>query len=66
MSDPHEQIQPAPEHSHPAAPAPFSEDELHQLRTNDILAAKVIVSLMSGIFAVGLVLYTIILVTVLS
>jgi hypothetical protein len=51
-------------HSHAEHPSPFSDAELQELHTNDILAGKFVVMLMAGIFSVGLVLYTVILIAV--
>lgn len=46
-----------PGHHH--APAlPFSESEWHEFQASDILAGKVIIALLGGIFLVGLILYT--------
>jgi hypothetical protein len=55
---------PADAHGHHAAAAPFSAGELGELRSSDILAGKLVVCLMAGIFSVGLVLYSIILIAV--
>lgn len=54
MSDPH-----AHDHGHPS-PAPFNEAEIQYFHAQDLYAAKVVVSLMVGIFSVGVVLYTIV------
>jgi hypothetical protein len=51
-------------HDHGHAASPFSDRELGELRSSDILAGKLVVCLMAGIFSVGLVLYSIILVAV--
>jgi hypothetical protein len=60
MTEPHD-------HAHAAAAAaPFTPDELEQLHAADRFAGKAVVSLMVGIFATGLVLYSIILGVVLS
>jgi len=50
--------------SHAAHPGPFSDAEVQQLQTSDVLAGKLVVCLMAGIFSVGLVLYTIIMIAV--
>lgn len=54
MTDPH-----AHDHGH-AAPVPFTDTEIQYFHAQDLYAAKVVVSLMVGIFSVGVVLYTIV------
>ena len=61
MSDPHAHDHAFSEHplGHAAA-APFTDAEIAQFHAQDLYAAKVVVSLMVGIFCVGVVLYTIV------
>ena len=51
MSEPH-----AAPHGHPAGP--FTPEEVLAFQASDRGAAKVIVLLMTGIFSIGLVLYS--------
>jgi hypothetical protein len=51
MSDPHE-------HAATAPALPFSEVEWKEFHDNDIHAGAAIILLMTGIFSIGLVLYT--------
>ncbi|MCI0683198.1 MAG: hypothetical protein L0Y71_13940 [Gemmataceae bacterium] len=57
MTDPHAHDH---AHGHPA-PLPFTEEEIQHLHAQDLYAATVVVSLMVGIFSVGVVLYLIVL-----
>lgn len=56
--------------SHPHGPAasslPFSEAEWEQLQADDRHGGAVVIALMAGIFTIGLILYTIVLVSILS
>lgn len=45
---------------HAPTASPFTETEIQQLHAEDLAAAKAVVSLMVGIFLVGVVLYTIV------
>jgi hypothetical protein len=49
----------------PANPLHFSEAEWEQLQADDRHGAAVVIGLMTAIFAIGLVLYSIVLTTVL-
>jgi hypothetical protein len=51
-------------HHHASAASPFTDAEIQQLHAEDLAAAKAVVSLMVGIFFVGVVLYTIVAVAV--
>jgi hypothetical protein len=65
--DDHITATPVAPHAHDhAAVSPFSDRELGELRSSDILAGKLVVCLMAGIFSVGLVLYSIILIAVMT
>jgi hypothetical protein len=52
------------EHHHSSADMPFTEAELQELHTQDYLAGQRVVGLMLGIFVIGVILYTIVAVTV--
>ena len=56
MSDPH--------HS-PTAGLPYSEADWHEFHQEDIKAGKAVVVLMTAIFSLGVVLYTIVMTAVL-
>ena len=47
-------------HGHGHAPFPFSDEERKEFEKDDIFAGGAVVVLMSAIFGIGLVLYTII------
>lgn len=47
-------------HGHTSTPLPFSDAELEDFHKSDIQAGKMVVILLTGIFLIGLVLYTII------
>ncbi len=49
----------------PASPLHFSPAELEQLQADDRHGAVVVLGLMTAIFATGLILYTIVLVSIL-
>jgi hypothetical protein len=50
-----------PSHGHHGhTPSPFSELELEEFHKNDRFAGGMVVTLMAAIFSVGLVLYTIV------
>jgi hypothetical protein len=77
MSDSHpEGIQSTPDdgpshgiqvgHGHALAPAPFSEAEIARFQREDRYAGGAIVVLMTSIFSIGVVLYTIVLLSTLS
>jgi hypothetical protein len=77
MSDSHpEGIQSTPEHGpshgiqtghgHSHAPAPFSDAEIARFQREDRYAGGAIVVLMTSIFSIGVVLYTIVLLSCIS
>jgi hypothetical protein len=52
-------------HSHAAAnPLPFSEAEWEQLQADDRHGAAVVIGLMTTIFSIGLILYTVVLLSI--
>jgi hypothetical protein len=55
-----------PHHGSARAAALFSEEELRQFQRSDLGGAAVVVSLMTGIFLTGLLIYTTILIVVTS
>jgi hypothetical protein len=48
------------ESHHAPAASPFTDAEIQQLHAEDFAAAKAVVSLMVGIFFIGVVLYSIV------
>jgi hypothetical protein len=54
---------PSHDHSHEAAEVLFPEREWREFRISDAQAAKRIVILMTGIFVLGIVLYSIVVAT---
>ena len=60
MSDPQS-------HSHATSPAtPFTEADWKAFRQDDILAGSAVVVLMSAIFSIGVLLYAVVLIAVMS
>ena len=57
MSDPH---------GHSTPSLPFTDDDLAEFRSSDVGAGAAVVLLMSAIFTIGLILYTIVALTVAS
>jgi hypothetical protein len=70
MASPHDGIQSTPAahgghdgHGHGAVVLPFSDADITGFRQEDVLAGKMIVGLMTGIFLVGCVLYVLVAMT---
>ena len=70
MTSPHDGIQSHPEHhgsheahGHGAVALPFSDADIVGFRKEDVLAGKMIVGLMTGIFLIGCVLYVLVAMT---
>lgn len=51
-------------HHHGSTASPFTDAEIQQFHAEDLAAGKAVVSLMVGIFLVGVVLYSIVAVAV--
>lgn len=52
------------EHHHSPTDMPFTEAELQELHTQDYLAGQRVVGLMLSIFLIGVILYTIVAISV--
>jgi hypothetical protein len=60
----HEELNAMTETHHASAASPFTDAEIRYFHAEDLAAGKAVVSLMVGIFTVGVVLYTIVAVAI--